>query len=282
MKKYIIIICLLLSLHGWAQTSSERGFQKEAFLSQFNTYFSNAEVSENGVLYLTAKDSYSSLSENMKKAIISSVFSKRHQAFVSVSCGYKRELWQMNFVSNTAFLLDSWDLNSLEAPKTILKTLQKTDAHPWFLFFGLSGTYNSDMLNVNAATRVGFFLLKNYWDLALSCSMGMFGGLSDDDSVNALVDLGIMSKVYFPIKKLKVSPYIGAGVSYVCSFNNVMNNEISEFDFSSNSYSWNYPIYIGINWFVGPGSLDFGVQFNENNPIFMIGYTFSPNKLFKK
>ena len=276
MKKYIIIISLILSATCRAQTVNERNFQKEDFLSQFGIYFENAEMTENGVIRLEAKDAYSSLPAEKKNTVMEIVLSKWDQTLVSVSYGYKRELWQKKSVFDTAVLLDSWDLNTLYTPKTTLKTLQKTDMHPWFFYFGLNSSFNSDILNLNVASRIGFFLLKNRWDLALSYTAGVSGGISEnDDTSNVMSDLGLMSKVYFPVKQYNISPYIGSGISYV--WNYIDNNDGD----GITSTSWNIPLYLGVSWYVGPGSLDFGFQISDNNSIFMVGYTFSLNKLIK-
>ncbi|MCL2650646.1 MAG: hypothetical protein FWD60_06430 [Candidatus Azobacteroides sp.] len=108
--------------------------------------------------------------------------------------------------------------------------------------------------------------------MALSYSLGTSG---NGDNSTSTSDLGLMSKVYFPIKRYNISPYAGLGISYLWS-----DTYNSDTDYSTTT--WDIPVYLGISWFVGPGSLDFGLQINNNNTIFMVGYTFSPSKLLKK
>jgi len=272
MKKYIIIISLLLGINCWAQTGNG-DFQKESFLSQFGAYFENAEMSESGVIRLQSKESFASLSSEKKSTIMELVLSKGY-TLASVSYGYKRELWQ-KAASGTAVEIDSWDLNTLYTPKTTLKTLEKTAIHPWFVSFGLNSNFTSDGndigLYLNA--RLGFFLLKNRWDLALSYSLGISGA---GDNSNATSDLGLMSKVYFPIKKYNISPYVGLGISYLWS-------DVSDGYTDVYTSTSDIPILLGISWYVGPGSVDAGVQISENNnSVFTVGYTFSPSALKKR
>jgi len=285
MKKYIIIISLMLGVTCWAQTDNKGNFQKEDFLSQFGIYFENAEMTETGTIRLQAKESFASLSAEKKNTVMELVLSKGY-TLASVSYNYKRELWQKDVTSGTVTLIDNWDLNTLYTPKTTLKTLRKTDVHPWFLYFGLNSNFTSDGYNggIYLSSRLGFFLLKNRWDLALSYSLGVTAtGDENNSSTTATSDLGIMSKVYFPIKKYNISPYVGLGISYLWSLpdGTIYNETTEDYESLPATTTWNIPVYLGVSWFVGPGSLDFGLQIS-NNTIFMVGYTFSPSALMKK
>jgi len=267
MKKiYIIIISLLSGVTCWSQTGNGKDFSKEDFLS--SGYFENAEITENGMLRLQAKDAWSSFSAEKKSTIMELILSKGY-TLASVAYEYKRELWQKNTTSGTVALIDSWDLNILYTPKTTsLKTLQKSDVHPWFFSFSLGGSFNNEeLLGLNLMSGIGFFLLEDRWNLALN------GSLNADNSA-AMAQIGLSSKVYFPIKKYNISPYIGAGISYVSSSTNTDTDSYS-------SSTLDTPAYVGVSWFVGPGSLDFGFTIGKST-FFMVGYTFSPDKLLKK
>jgi hypothetical protein len=267
---YTALFIFFIGQCSFAQTN-ETSFN-ENVLSQFGSYFENAELGENGTIHLQAKEVYSSLTQEKKNTIIELVLSKlENQTFAIVSCGYKRELWKKNVPFNEVKLLDDWDLNNLYSQKSSLKTLQKTDVHPWFFYFGTNDSFSKDMANISLASRIGFFLLKDRWDFALSCS----AGISGYETTTASVDVGLMTKVYFPIKKYNISPYAGTGISHITSATSVSGGD----DMESNS--WNIPLYLGISWFTGPGSLDLGFQISDNT-IFTIGYTFSPSALFKK
>ena len=81
-----------------------------------------------------------------------------------------------------------------------------------------------------------------------------------------------MSKVYFPVRKYNISPYVGLGISYAVTYDE---------NWTLTTSSWNIPLYLGISWYVGPGSLDLGFQISDNTA-FMVGYTFSPSALKKR
>jgi hypothetical protein len=273
MKKYILIVSLLTGISCFAQNGNENKFSKEDFLSQFGIYFTDAEGSETGIIRLQATGLFASFSTEKKNTVMEFVLSKGY-TLASVAYEYKRELWKKDQFSNTVALLDSWDLNTLYTPKTTLKTLQKTDVHPWFFYFGLNSNFNEESLSIYLSSRLGFFLLKNRWDLALSYSAGLYGRYEDGATYNS--DLGLMSKVYYPIRKYNISPYAGLGISYLWSEYN---------DGSYESYpattNWDVPVYLGVSWWVGSGSLDFGLQIGDNS-VFTVGYTFSLSQWMRK
>jgi hypothetical protein len=230
------------------------------------------------VVNLSAKEAYSVLTPEKKNTIMEFVLSKLDNALVVVSYGYKRELWRKNAPFNEVALLDSWDLNTLYTQKSSAKTLQKTDVHPWFFYFGANFNIyskNTDRSTGMLSSRLGFFLLKNVWDLALSYTFGVQG-----TGINS--DLGLMSKVYYPVKKYKISPYVGLGISYNWTLTYVPTYENGYEEYNTIvSNSWNIPVYLGISWYVGPGSLDAGAQISKNT-VYTVGYTFALSSLFKK
>ena len=272
MKKYIIIINLLLGINCWAQTYNKSDFPKEEFLSKFGVYFEDIELNETGTILLKAKenssiikDTYSSLTEEDKMSVIESVMSKAHCSLAIVEYKYERELWSKDANSNTVTLLDKWDLNTLYTPETTLKTLKKIDAHPFFQYYGLNGSFSKDQTNLYYSSHYGFFLLKDRWDFAFTYGIGVSG---NGESSSSNYQAGLMSKVYFPMRKYNIAPYAGLGISYAVTYDE--NGDLI-------NSSWNVPLYLGVSWYVGPGSLDLGFEISKNTT-FMIGYTFSPSK----
>ena len=74
-------------------------------------------------------------------------------------------------------------------------------------------------------------------------------------------DVGFDSRAYLPfrIKNVNLAPYAGAGVSY---------------SFSPDSY-FELRLLAGACWFVGPGSLDVGLQYGTKSDFSLtLGYTF--------
>ena len=255
----------MIGQQGFAQ--SENGFDsfKKDILSQFGTYFENVEISGDGNINLYATAAYNSLLPVKKNTIIETILSKSTNNFVIVQYQYKRELWKKEPKNNMVNLIDIWDMNSIMRTSNV-KAPQKTNSHPWFFYLGaggggiLSSGSNSETQgdNLNLTSRLGFFLLKNRWDLALSYSC-LFTDYSDASTYT--MTIGLMTKVYFPIRKFNISPYIGVGVSDIST---------------ASSDSYDTPVYLGISWFVGHGSLDLGFQYgNNNNSMVTIGYTFS-------
>jgi len=162
-------------------------------------------------------------------------------------------------------MLDTWDLNNPYA-KTEQRLLQTTK-HQWFVYAGGNANFNADDFNLFFNARSGCFLWKNIWDLAATSSIGV----NDVSSFS----IGLMSRVHYPItvkEKYYISPYVGLGVSYIL--------------LGSESIC-DIPIYTGISWFIGPGSLDLGCQFSNNitpagyafNYTITLGYTFLLSKM---
>jgi len=276
MKRLYILLLLATGLTQsvFSQDNSEEESFKQIILTQYGDYFEKVEFTKEGLAYLSAKENYSSLSLEKKISVIEFILSEWKEKLVVVSYQYKRELWEKN-ASNETVLLDSWDMNTLAIQQKNERTLQTTNVHPWFFYFGMNNAFGSfDYLNISLSVRIGFYLLDNTWDLAVFCTAGTHHETRGSYSEYTYLNTGIMSKVYFPIKKYKISPYIGTGISYITA--NTYYNSANSYD----SSSWDFPVYTGISWFVGPGSLDLGFQFGQNFTT-MIGYTFSLNKLKK-
>jgi hypothetical protein len=254
MKKfYILIFALIIGHYCVAQQSG----QNEWTLS-FNNYFESDSTSKTSV-NLYAKPYYINTSWQSKSFVIDNILSMRNRKVAYVSYGDKREIWGKD-AAQTVKLLDTLDMNSRNL-KDVVMGSQKLIKHPWFFYFGGQSNFNSETFSLILSARVGFFLLKDRWDLALS---GSFSG----SDTNVTLESGILSKVYYPIKKYKISPYVGAGLSLVYT---EYNNGV---DYTSDTY-WAPTLLWGISWYVGPGSLDLGMQYGKISKFAMtVGYTF--------
>jgi hypothetical protein len=190
----------------------------------------------------------------------------RNKKVAYISYGHKREIWGKD-ATNTLILLDTIDLNHSDVRK-VVKESQKLIKHPWFVYFGGQGNFNSETFNLMLSVRIGFFLLKDCWDLALSETFSA-------SEIGTTSELGILSKVYYPIRKYKISPYIGAGLSFVYTgYDN--GQEGLDFDYIEDTY-WNSTLLLGVNWYIAPGSLDIGIQYGKVSKFAItIGYTFFP------
>ena len=250
MKKIYIIIVFLGTMSGYSQDT---------------TYFYSIENGKNGTLVIHAKTAYQNLSVEERENIIYQSFNGMAFDFLQVYYGSKRELWKKD--QNSLSLLDSMDMNNPDLRKYIVAKQGKLTAYPIFIYVGAQGSFNYNMYNFYYNFRFETFLLKNHWDAAFSLSLGLNDG-------NFSVNIGGASKYYFPfkIKTHNLSVYAGLQASYIY-------NDGSEYP----SHDWDVSGMIGMSWYVGPGSLDFGIQSGKvSNFTTTIGYTFSLNNLIKR
>jgi len=257
----ILFIALLGSQHIFAQASKKLDALREKVLPQYSTYISHAEMTENGQLSLSASDNYAVLPAASKKSILSTITLAWRDSLVIVLYGSKRELWGWNARTSETKLLDEWDMAiPIPAPKVPVTNAQKTNLHPWFLYLG--GQFMGDnMKNINLSynTRIGFFLLLNRWDLATTASVGVSGNVDADGTPYA--NIGLMSRVHFPLKKYNISPNIGAEITFV--------------SFGETESTFVPSLVLGFSWFVGIGRVDIGVKIGDITSG-MGGYTMYP------
>jgi hypothetical protein len=245
---YIILLALLF---GYQQTNAQAINKLESFkmkvLPEYNMYFEHAELTENGQLNLSAVDKYITLSSDDKKAIMVIIAKSWGESLVLVHYGSKSELWGWNAQTGNTNILDEWDLNVPRLMNSQPVKAQMPVYHPWFIYIGGQfGGDNQKNINLSLNTRVGFFLLMNRWDFATTLSAGVSGNV--DDTGTPWANLGLMTRVHFPIRKLGISPNIGGEISLV-SFGGTQSTTKS--------------LLIGISWFVGFGSLDIGVKLGK-------------------
>lgn len=255
---FVILFALLLgSQQSYAQTSEKLESFRANVLPQYSMYFIQAELTENGQLKLFAVDRYSGLSADGKNAIMANIASVWRESLVLVYYGTERELWGWSVETGDTQLLDEWNLNAPQLPKA-MKIVSSN--HPWFFYIGslFSGDSQKN-INLSLNTRLGFFLLLNRWDLATTLSAGLSGNA--DATPSGWSNIGLMSRVHFPIKKYRISPNIGG--------------EITVASFGTAPSDVNASLVLGISWFVGIGSLNIGVKIG-NISTGMGGYTMGP------
>ncbi len=89
-------------------------------------------------------------------------------------------------------------------------------------------------------------------------------GNVNSDALNNDFITGLMSKFYFPIRKLNLSPNVGFDLQgYVLTSP------------ESTSQSVTRSLLAGISWYVGSGSIDLGFRINKQVSA-SLGYTFIP------
>ncbi|MDR1726044.1 MAG: hypothetical protein LBR28_06615 [Bacteroidales bacterium] len=257
MKKiFAFTVSILVVAVSFAQMNITDVYDK------YSKYFDKIETQKNEILVCTAKNNYDSMLQNDKETLMGDVLKISGYSVSIVVCNQKQEIWTRDI--NKGILIDIWNLNSLQTTdeKTENKVMSssvnsssKLSQKPWFIYLGANGLFGGETSNLYCSTRAGLFLYKNKWDIAASLTLGKNGEAF-------MFDIGVNSRVYFPLtlKNMKLAPYLGIGLTY---------NVIGEVSY------WDLPIYAGTSWYVGPGSVDLGIQAWKNFAI-TIGYTFSP------
>jgi hypothetical protein len=270
-RLYLLFAVVLICLQQvFAQNPADRiSIFRTEVLPQYSTFFKSAELNASGQLLLYAEATYQTLSTNEKKLLMDKLVKSWQESLVVVSYGAKNELWSWNGDTSKAIQLDTWDINAASRIKPAEPVLSETASHPWFVYLGGLGQYNSSKyLNVAFNSRIGFYLLRNRLDFAWTMSFG--GSGYDTASFNTNLSYGIMSKLYFPIKKTKISPNVGVSLE---------NTVIYADETSSNTVSAS--ALAGISWFVGRGSLDLEFKISKDFTT-LIGYTFYPSAKKKR
>jgi len=246
-----LLILLFAILLGTQQTFAQSSIKLESFrdkvLPQYNTYFNQAQLSENGQLNLTAVDKYILLPTDSKKGIMLNITNAWRDSLVIVHYGSKSELWGWN-MNTGARLLDEWDMALPPAALMPAAKVPEMILHPWFLYLGGQIMFDSQKnVNISFNTRLGFFLLLNRWDLATTVSAGLSGNA--DAEATPWSNIGVMSRVHFPIKKYGISPNIGG--------------ELTLASFGSTQPAFTPSLVLGVSWFVGFGRLDIGIKIGD-------------------
>lgn len=273
MKRFFILLFALLlgNLITQAQVSKKMESLRAKVLTEYSAYFSQVELTENGQLSLSALENYFIQSMDDKIKIMENVTSKWQESLVLVHSGSQNELWGRSNETGKAKLIDTWYLNRAQPIPTQTSEPQKFVRHPWFFYIGEQGMIDSNHnINLSLNTRLGFFLLLNRWDLAATYSANFMGNDSSSD-ITGQSNVGLMSKVYFPIKKYNISPNVGGELS-LASYTDAQ---------KVTTQSINESVLIGISWYVGFGSLDIGFRAGKEVTT-MVGFTIFPNLKSKR
>jgi len=220
------------------------------------------------ILYLYMNpQQYDKLPDTNKKSIIKTEAEKNSVKSVYVISEHRGELWNISY--NFVNMVDSWNMNDALGSSNDNKTVRRSLEHPWFINF--SGSFScsgpmvkegNDYVNFNTYGRFGFFLLKNRWDLAVNCLIGynkVLGSQSENKG-SFSNSIGFDTRVYFPLKQIKISPFVGLGMAYA---------------FGGGNKSFTIPISVGINVPLKKGCVDVCWQYDKvNKSMFVVGYTF--------
>jgi hypothetical protein len=254
---WLVIICCY-RLHAQVATTVESF--REKVLPLHAQHFTHADMTENGQLLLEATAKYAGLGGDAKNAVMTKVLPAWKDSVMVVHYGSVREIWGWSSASGNFLLLDAYDLN---AARKVQTGVFQTRPYPIFIYIG--GQIGGDTqknINISLNARFGFYLLFERWDMAATLSAGRSGNI--EYSSTGWANVGLMSRVHFPIKKIGLSPNIGAQLNYGV--------------YGQTSSTFTGALMIGCSWFVGIGSLNIGFQFG-NEVSGSIGYSMFPGMM---
>lgn len=216
-----------------------------------------------GILYLYMDPvEYGRLSEIGKNTLIRTETREKDVKNVYVISGHTGELWQKT--NELVKMVDSWDMDKAEAlsvsgnPVSTGRSLQR----PWF--FNISGAWGfvksggSTTINIYGYGRLGCYLLKGRWDLALNGLLG-YSKIRGENEGTKNSSFGIDSRVYI-LKGKAFNPFAGIGLAYSSS---------------SGESSFTIPFSAGTSIPIkGNGCIDACYQYNKvTKSTIIVGYT---------
>ena len=256
--KLILILALFLGVtaSSFAQTDTSGGILTNP---QARENFSKAYITD-GTLFLFSTEKYDVLSGTEKASVLNTVFKDIGQTKLSITTTKEGgEIWIKE--GRTFLNIDSWSNSDLNLANYQPIEVNRHGQSRWYNYYGgsLSGVGNTHSLMANY--RRGTFLYKDYLDVAASISGG---GYVKGDDLDGSLAVGVSSRGYLPfrLEDIRLAPYVGVGCSMPI---------LPDFSFE-------LQLLAGACWFVGPGSLDFGLQYGtKSKAVFTIGYTFRPS-----
>lgn len=225
-------------------------------------YITNVSKSLNCLHVFTVENVYSNLSNDQKQTRLNEQFST--EKTVLVHKGYQIELWLLDDSTNKLRFVECFNMNDLELKKYSKVTVDKPKKNPFFVYIG-GQLYAADQTaSLFIASRSGLYLFNNKWDVAVPINLGKF-------NEDTFFDFGVNCRYYYTKTKAGIVPYLGAGLA-LSSFTPKRGTATTTTFF---------PLSVGINWMIGPGSLDIGMQSHKVQKVLItLGYTFRPT--FKK
>ena len=209
-------------------------------------------------LHLMTNSDYATLSVTQKQEVLNKVAVEfAGHDMILYTGGQGRELWMA--VGNSVKCLETWNNDSLRMQDYLPLELKRSGKTKVFYYVGgmLNGGNGSTSYSLNL--RGGSYLYKNLLDASATLNMGR--SKADGGKSQFTGDVGIDCRAYLPfrIKKVNLAPYAGTGVSW---------------SFAPESF-FEWRLLAGGCWFVGPGSLDIGLQYGTKSDFAMtLGYTF--------
>lgn len=205
-------------------------------------------------LTLLAKEKYEKLDLAEKSEIMKIFKNDFPDCEIIVDVGEDRkELWS----SPAGMMLEKWTVGDMGLEQ--YSSLEIKTGGGRQIFYNVGGSLSgvSKSLSGNVNIRAGTYLFRQILDASVSCSAGFTR--NGDGNAEFTGDVSVDTRAYLRIKKIKVSPYAGVGVSWVYA-----------------PSSFIEPRFLGgLCCFIGPGSLDVGYQYGtKSKGSLTLGYTF--------
>lgn len=248
MKKVRLIIVAIFfgTVCAFSQTGTDFDHFSGTVFPEYMTYFDKAILSETGKLQLGANESFELMNTSQQSTIISEMLKEWKDSLILVYSPKNTQIWSRNTGSKTFQKIDEMRNHIIYKPSEELNIAR---GQPFFVYFGGMLSLNEQkILNLAINTRAGFYLLYNRWDMALTLSAGRTGNV--ELTSTGYANIGIASRVHFPIRKTGVVPHIGLELAYST--------------FGETSQGFVPSVVFGLSWFVGVGSVNFGINIGEN------------------
>lgn len=257
-RNRIIALCiLLLTICVFAEAQTQQNNSKSLTDPMVVRYLRGGFAKEKK-LYLMTNSDYTALQENQKREVLGNV-AKEFAGYdmTLYTGGQGRELWIAD--GNGVKCLERWNNDSLRIEDFLPLELNRSGETKVFYYVGgmLNGGNGSTSYSLNL--RAGSYLYKNLLDASATLNLG--GNKAEGSESQFTGDVGVDSRAYLPfrIKEVNLAPYAGAGLSW---------------SFALERF-FELRLLAGGCWFVGPGSLDIGLQYGTKSDFALtLGYTF--------
>lgn len=255
MIKIRIFIACVLILFTYAV--SEAQTKSKSLSDPVVVRFISGGFAKGNKLHLMTNIDYLKLNQEQKQNVLNKVAQEFIGYDITVYVGEQsRELWLTSDAQVS--YIEEWDNDSLRMEDYMPLELQRNGMTKMFYYIGGSFNGGDSYSHGSLNFRYGTFLYKNIVDVSATLNLGYNKTAGESKFAG---DIGIDSRVYLPfrIKNVNLAPYAGAGFSY---------------SFSPDSY-FELRLLAGACWFIGPGSLDIGMQYGTKSDFSLtLGYTF--------
>lgn len=257
MKRLIAIICCFLLLQPAIGQQKKNKIITDSLAIE---YFARGVFQDN-ILTLYALEKYEKLDTIRKGEVLNGFVKEFPGCQIVVKQNNGREIWLV--IDGKLMIIDQWKADNLDISEFMPIDSKKKGSYNWFYYLGgmFSGSkwHSSGTLSL----RAGTFLYKDKLDVGATSNLGY----TKVGETHFVGELGCDSRWYlhYRLKKINLAPYAGTGISWA---------------FAPEGY-FEWRLVAGGCWFVGPGNIDFCLQYGTKSKLnFSVGYTFRPS--FKK